>query len=172
MKKHLRYLAYVLRHKFWVFVECCRFGMPLRGLLHDWSKFLPSEWFGYAEYFYGDKEKRNRRQFELASDHGGLHEMIPWGLLPADRFKLAWLHHQRRNPHHWDYWVYRKSAGEEFPVPMPRRFLKEMLADWRAMGRVFDGARPWYEKNRDRIVLRDEDRRWVEERLGVEHVED
>jgi len=170
--KHFRYLWYVLRHKWYCFLECCKLGMPLVGITHDLSKFRPSEWFGYVEKFYGDKEKQNRRQFDLASDYGGLHEMIPWGLLPDDQFKLAWLHHQRRNPHHWQYWVYRKDEGEVFPVPMPRRYLKEMVADWRAMGRTFDGAAAWYEKNRDKILLREEDRAVVEEMIGYEPPEE
>jgi hypothetical protein len=51
---HLRYLKSQLRHKWFVFVECCKLGIPHLGIIHDLSKFLPSEWRGYACYFYGN----------------------------------------------------------------------------------------------------------------------
>lgn len=41
VKGHLAYLWYVLRHKYFVFVECCRLGVPWRGLVHDLSKLSP-----------------------------------------------------------------------------------------------------------------------------------
>jgi len=140
-------------------------GMPLVGLLHDISKFRPSEWFGYVEYFYGDKQAQNQRQLDLASEYGA-HELIPWGVLPKDRFEVAWNHHQNRNPHHWDYWVHRTDAGAVFPLPMPERYMREMLADWRAMGRQFGSSTvAWYAQNKDRMLLRPETRRWIERHI-------
>lgn len=53
--KHLKYLSYILRHKWYVFVECCKRGIYWRGFMHDMSKFLPSQWFPYVNYFYGKK---------------------------------------------------------------------------------------------------------------------
>lgn len=54
MKKHLRYLKYLIRHRWYVFLECCKLGIPWRGIVHNLSKFLPSEWFPYVERFYGN----------------------------------------------------------------------------------------------------------------------
>lgn len=42
---HVRYGIYLARHKFWVFWYSIGLGVPLLGLLHDNSKFRPSEWF-------------------------------------------------------------------------------------------------------------------------------
>jgi len=85
--KHLRYLKYVLRHKWFVFIECFRLGIPWRGLVHDLSKFRPSEWFPYVEKFYGGWK-------DINSSH------------PVNQaFDKAWLLHQKRNPHHWQYWL-------------------------------------------------------------------
>jgi hypothetical protein len=82
VKAHLKYLSYVLRHKWFVLRAGLELGVPLWQLLvHDWSKFLPSEWFPYVDYFYGERPRS------------------------TDRFNQAWLSHQRRNPHHWQYWV-------------------------------------------------------------------
>lgn len=36
MKPHLQYLWYVLRHKWFVFVECCSLGIPLQGGESPW----------------------------------------------------------------------------------------------------------------------------------------
>ena len=55
--KHLKYLCYVLRHKWYVFIECCKLGIPVRGLVHDLSKFRPSEWFPYANFIHKPKQR-------------------------------------------------------------------------------------------------------------------
>lgn len=102
MKRHLKYLKYVLRHKWFVFIECCKLGIPIRGILHDWSKFRPSEWFPYADYFYGDE--RPAREIP----RGALAGM---GIFPYTReeveeaFDIAWNLHQKRNDHHWQFWL-------------------------------------------------------------------
>jgi hypothetical protein len=45
MQPHLRYLAYVLRHKWHVLIACRGLHVPLwQAIIHDWTKFLPCEW--------------------------------------------------------------------------------------------------------------------------------
>lgn len=52
--KHWKYLKYVVRHKWYVFLACRQLGVPLwQSIIHDWTKFLPREWFPYVRYFYG-----------------------------------------------------------------------------------------------------------------------
>ena len=41
--KYIKYLRYLIIHKFWVFIYCCQYGLYWRGIIHDLSKFLPSE---------------------------------------------------------------------------------------------------------------------------------
>lgn len=54
LKPHWLYLKYVIRHKYFVFVAGRALGVSRWRLIkHDWSKFLPSEWFAYVNYFYG-----------------------------------------------------------------------------------------------------------------------
>jgi hypothetical protein len=94
-------------------------------ITHDLSKFLPSEFVPYARHFYGGDE-------------------------PGDGFDTAWLLHQHRNQHHWDYWV--RSDGK--PVPMPPKNITQMVCDWRAMARANGGnAKQWYNENKGRMVL-------------------
>jgi hypothetical protein len=89
-------------------VECWKRGLIWRGLVHDMSKFLPSEWITYAEYFYGNL--RSTEFFDLQARYGCA-ELAPWGESIEDLFSLSWLRHQHRNPHHWQYWILRNDDG-------------------------------------------------------------
>jgi hypothetical protein len=104
MKAHLQYLSYVLRHKWFVLVECWKMGLFWRGLVHDLSKFTPAEWFPYVRYFYGPKvEVKNTKVYDQAID-----KWTPLMEAPDSvkrEFDVAWLHHQKRNSHHWQYWL-------------------------------------------------------------------
>lgn len=142
--KHWRYLKYVVRHKYYVFRAGIVTGAPLwRLIIHDWSKFLPAEWFPYTKNFYGrsladgSEDKRLRKQ----------------------SFRYAFLHHVHHNPHHWEYWVLVE------PQPIPIKFVREMVADWCGAGRAIAGRweqLEWYEKNKDRIRLHPDTRTAVE----------
>jgi hypothetical protein len=144
---HLKYAHYLLRHKWFVFVECSKRGLLFQGLLHDWSKFLPSQWIPYARHFYGGQRTETS---ETA-------------------FDLAWLSHQHHSPHHWQYWVLLADSGGQKVLPMPLRYRKEMLADWigagKAMGKPDTLA--WYQANRHKVLLHPSTRAWIEAMLGA-----
>ena len=161
--KHLKYLSYVLRHKWFVFVECCKLGVPLRGILHDLSKLSPKEWLPYVNHFYGDKPSPRGEDGSYNPLHVG------------DDFDYAWLSHQHHNKHHWQYWILRGDSGETKALPMPIRYAKEMLADWRGAGRAItgkDNTLEWYQKNKHKMVLHNLTRYWIESELGVGMVSD
>jgi hypothetical protein len=109
-----KYLKYVLKHKWFVFIECCKLGIPLRGLLHDLSKLLPSEFMPYARYFYGKNWYKNKDW------NGDRRNYIPFKYTEdgiKEAFDLAWLKHQKRNPHHWQYWLLvMDSSSKEFTI--------------------------------------------------------
>lgn len=167
LTKHWSYLRYVARHKWFVFVAGLKTGAPIwRLVIHDWSKFLPSEWFPYAQHFYGDNQGEGLR----AIGEFGLCELAPWGFYAKDRFTSAWNLHQKRNRHHWQFWLVVQDDGEAFPLPIPEKFLREMVADWAGAGRAIKGTwevASWYEKNRGRMRLRVEDRARVEELVDL-----
>lgn len=132
MKKHLKYLRYLILHKWHVGRACFRNGLYWQGIIHDWSKFLPSEWVAYADFFYGDDIK------------------------DRDAFDRAWLLHQHRNPHHWQHWVLRNDNGTEVALAMPSKYALEMVCDWEGAGMVIAGTRDWpawFEKNRGKMKL-------------------
>ena len=170
MKPHLKYLSYVLRHKWFVLKECCKLGIPWRGIVHDLTKFYPREWSPYVEHFYTD---RSQHEGNDAIAEFGIAELAPFGFYVKDRFNLAWLFHQHKNPHHWQYWILREDDGKTFPLPIPNRYVREMVADWRGAGRAITGKNDpnecalWYVKNHTNIVLHPHTRMKVEKLLGV-----
>jgi len=54
MFRVFRYLKYLIRHKWFVFRAGLKLKVSIwRLLIHDWTKFLPSEFFPYLRKFYG-----------------------------------------------------------------------------------------------------------------------
>lgn len=149
---------YVLRHKWYVGLECWRYGLWWQGLIHDWQKLTPTEWSPYVESFYGAVPYSER----------------PPALVAA--FNQAWLHHIHHGKHHWQYWVLREDNGETFPLAMPHRYWQEMICDWigagRALGKYdpidhYGEVRQWYLRNREKILLHADTRALVECELGI-----
>lgn len=173
--KHLKYLKYVIRHKWFVFVACCRYGIVWRGLVHDLSKFRPSEWFPYVNYFYGTpySNEESRQCFTATG-----------GILPTledykKAFDIAWLRHQQRNDHHWQNWILRNDDGTSVIIEMPRKCVLEMLADWEGAGRAINGGPQgsaetsrWYKKNYLRIQIHPRTRAFVNDKLLVDGPEE
>jgi hypothetical protein len=168
MNKHLKYLSYVIRHKWFVFVACNKLGVSTwRAIIHDWTKFLPCEWFAYVNSFYGDHpkwedissgQKLAGYPFELTKDY--------W----KPRFASAWNHHQKSNKHHWQYWLLTNDSDDpkHSAIEMPDKYVREMVADWWGAGRAITGkweANIWYEKQRNKILLHEKTRAQVEQLL-------
>ena len=153
---HLKYLSYILRHKWFVFLAGLSTHAPLwRLVIHDWSKFLPCEWCPYVEEFYGAWRTRANK---YPSDDD-IHR----------RFDAAWLHHQHLNPHHWQHWVLREDSGKLKVLEMPERLWREMVADWMGAGRAITGhweVEAWYARNRETIQLAPDTRRKVDIWIG------
>jgi hypothetical protein len=160
MMQYLHYLFYLLKHKFWVFYYSCKLGIPVRGLLHDLSKFRPDEFFPYANNWFDRKGKIKKLNYDDKST----------------AFGIAWGKHQRRNEHHWQYWVIEgKSpcgkARRSLANPMPEPVAKEMLADWcgAARAKKQPNVRKWYQEHKDEMTLHLRTRRYIEFLLeGIE----
>lgn len=148
MKKLFKYLSYLLRHKWYVFVECCKEGIPIRGLLHDISKFRPREFIPYMNYFYGKP-----------TDTGD------------EAFDFAWLLHQKKNKHHWQWWTLPEDSGGLKVLAMDEKSRLEMICDWKGAGKAQghkgkNECKDWYVANRHKIQLDYETKKWVQIKLG------
>lgn len=157
LSKHVKYLKYVLRHKWFVSLECFRHKLYLRGLLHDLSKFLPSEWFPYVNFFYGKPQS-------FVETKTGYYKPTVTGDLAFD---FAWLLHQKRNDHHWQWWILPEDEGGVKLLEMDVDAVFEMLCDWcgasRAQGNGgWEGVFKWYEVNGHKMQLHKDTRDLVE----------
>lgn len=137
MKRYWAYLKYVLRHKYLVWKIGQRFDIPLTILLlHDISKFRPSEFIPYAKTFYTE---------DGISTYN-----------PCRSFDEAWLHHQKRNKHHWQYWVSMGDSGVIEPIEIPMDHIYEMAVDMLTMSVSVKGslsAYDYYQKIKDNIIM-------------------
>lgn len=169
LKAHARYLWYVLRHKWFVLVAWWRLwraGLSHPGtlrlvLVHDLSKFRPSEWWPYVVNFYTDAQSE---EYRVLCARWGIVEMTPHGGSVGDHFRRAWLHHQNRNPHHWQYWMYQEDDGPQWRQQMPQRYIVEMVCDWMGAGRAITGKwemAKWFSKSSHKIKLNDATRERV-----------
>jgi len=145
----VKHLWKLLCHKWFVFVEACKLGVPWLGFIHDASKFQLCELLPYARYFYGTSSPNER-------EHG------------VD-FDMAWNHHQKCNKHHWQYWVLinDRSDPQISALPMPERYILEMMADWQGAGRAYGSSDSigWYEGTKDKQIMHPDTRKRVEELL-------
>jgi hypothetical protein len=164
MNPYLRYAAYVIRHCWYVRKMCWKNGLYWQGLVHDLSKWRPSEFIPYAQYFYWSQEQKDAETFEAMRIYG-VAEAAPYGFFVSDRFNVAWLHHQKRNKHHWQYWVMNQDDGRTYPIKMPEKYVKEMLCDWWGAS-VATGnggnSKDWYEKVKAGTQLHSETRAYFE----------
>lgn len=148
--KHIKYLKYLVKHKWYVFVAGRKLGVPAwRLLIHDWTKFLPSEWFPYANYFYGldDDSIIGLKSISDNSEKKEKYELA---------FNVAWNAHQKRNKHHFQYWILYCDSGDEVFLEIPDVYLREMAADWQGASRALTGdwnALSYYLKNRQNTKM-------------------
>ena len=147
MPRYDKYLWYVLKHKWFVMLECFKRGLFWRGLTHDLSKFRPSEFIPYARYFYGKEST----------------EVEEW-------FDFAWLLHQKRNDHHWQWWILTMDDGGFKALPMSCLSRLEMTCDWTGAGKAQKSSLAcieWYRENKHKMVLHEQTRVSLHSDLGL-----
>lgn len=123
MNKAWQHFKTITYHKYLVAQGCFRIGLYKQGLLHDLSKYSPAEFLVGVKYYQGTRSPNNAEREDIG-------------------YSSAWLHHKGRNKHHYEYWVdYNgRESGELFiPVPMPTRYLAEMIMDRIAASKVYRG---------------------------------
>lgn len=113
---------------------------------HDDTKTIPDEYDAYDAYFYG---KKRTKAIE-------------------NNFKMAWLAHIHRSPHHWQHWMLLNDDGSVNRLDMPYECIIEMICDWWSFSwqdddvwEIFD----WYEHNKKNIKLSKKTRETVEDIL-------
>ncbi len=116
--KHFRTIT---KHRHAVIRHCFKAGIGFQGLFHDLSKYTPTEFIPGARYYQGTR-----------SPNEGEREAIG--------YSTAWIHHQGRNKHHFEYWKdYDYVTKLIKPVPMPDKYIKEMFCDRVAASKIYKG---------------------------------
>ena len=151
--KHLKTITY---HKYLVAKGCFRVGLYKQGILHDLSKYSPTEFMVGVKYFQGNRSPNNAEREAIG-------------------YSGAWLHHKGRNKHHYEYWVdYCSNEGDDVfvPVPMPPKYIAEMIMDRIAASKVYEGknytdASPlkYYLRGKDKIPIHPETAKILERML-------
>ena len=152
MKYFFKHLNVVNRHRFEVFKLCCKCGFPIRGLLHDLSKYSYTEFSESVKYY-----KKS------------LGKLSPLAVCKKENgYSKAWLHHFGRNKHHFEYW-YDYEAPIKCPV-MPFEYTVEMVCDRIAACKIYNGKNythkdsyNYFMKHKDAYILNDSLKKFLEE---------
>lgn len=126
IKNYIRHIKTINLHKKYVYQSCKKMGIPLQGLLHDLSKYSPTE-MSVAKYYLG-----------TGSPHNKCREI--------NGYSKSWLHHKYRNKHHWQFWLDDSETGEFIPIKMPYKYVIESICDMIGAGKAYCKDK-WNTKN-------------------------
>lgn len=144
-------------HKCLVMKGCFRVGLYKQGLLHDLSKYTPTEFLVGCRYFQGDASPNNRER-------------------KAKGYSSAWLHHKGRNKHHLEYWI-DYGIGEDktmVGMKMPLKYVVEMFIDRVSAAKNYqkekytdESSWQYYEKGRGHYMIHPDTQKLLEKLLRM-----
>lgn len=147
----IKHFNLITRHRWVVFKLCCKAGIPYRGLVHDLSKYSPTEFWESVKYYNG-----NVSPILFAKRKQG--------------YSKAWLHHKGRNKHHPEYW-YDPMSRKPMPI-IPYKYTVEMICDNLAAGIIYNGKRwrndtqlKYWNKRKDEMPLNEKNKAMITEVL-------
>ena len=149
--KTWQHLKTITKHRWLVLKGCFRVGLYWQGLTHDLSKYSPTEFWIGAQYYQGTRSPNAAER----EDKG---------------YSEAWMHHKGRNRHHYEYWTDMNRQTRSYEsVPMPKRYLAEMVMDRIAACKTYEGkaytpasALNYFLKSRERELMHPKTREELE----------
>lgn len=115
-----RHFCTITRHKILVMKGCFELGLIWQGLLHDLTKYSPTEFLVGCKYYQGNMSPNDAERMDKG-------------------YSAAWLHHKGRNKHHLEYWLDYGVPDKEGPnkgqrkgicgMKMPIKYVVEMYVD-------------------------------------------
>ena len=140
IKKLFSYLSMVQQHRKWVRYYCSLAGIRWRGLVHDLSKYSPTELIENVKYW-----EPGISPIRVAKQEKGV--------------SFSWLHHRGRNPHHPEYWVDDFNLGCK-PKLITEKYFTELVCDYLAAAHTYQpntftykNEYEWWQMQRDYIVM-------------------
>ncbi len=156
--KWFKHFKTIVHHKRLVLKGCFKIGLYYQGIVHDMSKFSPSEFLVGVKYFQGDRSPNNAEREDIG-------------------YSSAWLHHKGRNKHHYEYWIdysIENPDGSIVPVPMPDKYIAEMVIDRIAASKTYKKDKytdssplEYYNIGKDKIPLHPYTRKHLENMLNM-----
>lgn len=163
--KAWKHFCTITRHKLLVMEGCFRLGLIWQGLLHDLSKYTPTEFLVGCKYYQGTMSPNNAERMDKG-------------------YSSAWLHHKGRNKHHLEYWLDYGVPDKEGPnkgkkkgvcgMKMPIKYVVEMYVDRVAASKNYqkdkykdDSALIYYQSGKECSVLHDDTRALLELLLNM-----
>ena len=156
--KALQHLQTINHHKYLVMKECFEVGLYKQGLLHDLSKYSPTEFIPGVKYFQGNRSPNNAQR-------------------EAEGCSTAWLHHKGRNKHHYEYWIdypAKGGNGSLIGMEMPVNYVVEMFCDRVAASKIYQeknytDAHPleYFTRAKDRILIHENTKALLEKALTI-----
>jgi hypothetical protein len=151
MGKAWKHFCTINNHKNLVMKGCFQVGLYRQGLLHDLSKYSPTEFLVGCKYFQGNMSPNNVEREKQG-------------------YSRAWLHHKGRNKHHMEYWIdydISKEPGHEHGgmtgMKMPVRYVAEMFIDRVSASKNYqkekyrdDSALIYYQKGRGHYLIHED----------------
>ena len=119
LKNTIAHLKKIRTHRKWVRHYCWKQGLYWQGLIHDLSKYSPTEFFESVKYYQGDSSPI----VAAKKDQG---------------YSLSWQHHKGRNPHHYEYWTDNYDNGTT-TIIMPYKYFVEQICDYVGAARAYMG---------------------------------
>lgn len=121
LKSAFLHFKTITNHRHKVIAHCAKAGILWQGLLHDLSKYSPTEFMPGARFYLGTRSPNEAER-------------------EAYGYSLAWMHHKGRNRHHFEYWTdYNPKTKEIIAVKMPLRYVAEMFCDRVAASKIYQG---------------------------------
>lgn len=110
--KPVQHFITITNHKILVMKYCFKVGLYKQGILHDLSKYSPTEFIVGVKHFQGTESPNNAERL-------------------IKGYSSAWLHHKGRNRHHFEYWIDYSTIRTEGMVgmKMPVCYVVEMFID-------------------------------------------
>ena len=154
--KAWKHFCTINKHRWRVLCGCFRIGLYRQGLCHDLSKYSPTEFLQGVRYYQGNRSPNAAEREEKG-------------------YSEAWMHHKGRNRHHYEYWTDMNRQTKCYEsVPMPKRYLAEMVMDRIAACKTYEGkaytqasALNYFLKSRERELMHPKTREELEALLRM-----
>lgn len=155
--KAWKHFCTITHHKYLVAKGCFAVGLYKQGLLHDMSKYSPTEFLVGAKYYQGTRSPNNAEKEDIG-------------------YSSSWLHHKGRNKHHLEYWIdYGLPPDKKLKgMRMPEKYVVEMFMDRIAACKVYmqenykdSSPLEYYERGKSIMILHPESKELIERMLHM-----